>query len=85
MSGKFSHRLRVAPLLALLAAASIASAGFAGADDGDDYDNGSSPFYSPDTYASPATEWVPWASGLNEGLASAPSVDTTVHCDDCAG
>lgn len=74
-------------VLAAIVAGSVSIAGPALADD-DDYDYtdpGSSPFFAPDTYADPATEWVPWAPGATEGLAEAPSVDTTVECDGCAG
>jgi hypothetical protein len=69
------------------AVVAVSIAGPALADDGDDdyYDPGASPFFSPDTYADPATDWVPWAPGLNEGLAQAPQVDNTVTCDGCAG
>lgn len=54
--------------------------------DGDDYgyDDRSSPFYSPDTYADPATTWVPWAQGGSQGNATSPSVDTTVQCSPCS-
>ncbi len=76
-------------LLTAVASVSITLAGVCHADDDDDddyyYDDRSSPFYSPDTYADPATDWVPWASGRGMGNAQAPQVDTSVHCDGCAG
>jgi len=34
---------------------------------------------SPDTYADPAPGLVPWGQWVNEGMASAPQVDTTVQ------
>jgi hypothetical protein len=71
--------------LAAVVAGSVSIAAPALADDDDYYDPGASPFYAPDTYADPATDWVPWASGVNEGAAVAPWVDNTVVCDGCAG
>jgi len=36
-------------------------------------------YASPDTYADPAPDLVPWGQWINEGMASAPHVDNTVQ------
>lgn len=69
-----------------LAVAAVAAIGMAAAahaddyyDDDDDYYGPANEIYaSPDTYADPATDWVPWASGQGS-YAEAPQVDTSVH------
>ena len=56
----------------------------AAADD-DDYTYGPDNdlgLFEPDTYASPATDWVPWVQDVP---AVAPQVDNSVVCDGCAG
>ncbi len=62
----------------LAAGAALALAGVVRADDDDDYYGPANEIVvSPDTYADPATNWVPWADGGN--TASAPQVDNTVQ------
>lgn len=68
---------------AIAAVAALSLAGAAHADDCDDYDDcyygpANEIYASPDTYADPATDWVPWASGQGS-YAEAPQVDTSVH------
>lgn len=60
---------------------SLGLAGPALANDDDEYYDTPTSF-APDTYADPATEWVPWGSDQNQAVA--PEVDTTVQCDGCA-
>jgi len=63
---------------------SLVFAATAAADD-DDYTYGPDNdlgLFEPDTYASPATDWVPWVQDVP---AVAPQVDNSVVCDGCAG
>jgi len=68
-----------------LSAAGVSGVAHADDDDysawDDDYDYGPANeiYASPDTYADPAPELVPWGQWINEGMASAPQVDTTVQ------
>lgn len=67
----------------IVAGIALSLAGLAHADDDDDdydyYGPANEIVTSPDTYADPAAELVPWASTLDGPYAEAPQVDTTVQ------
>lgn len=48
-------------------------------DEFDDYGPANEIYASPDTYADPAPNLIPWSQWISGPMASAPQVDTTVH------
>lgn len=48
-------------------------------DEFDDYGPANEIYASPDTYADPAPNLIPWSQWISGGLATAPQVDTTVQ------
>lgn len=90
ISTRIAHLLAVPVVwVGMLGGAALTFAATAAADDDDtysafddDYDDwgpANEIVASPDTYADPAPNLIPWSQWINEGMASAPQVDTTVQ------